>query len=446
MTHQPDGQIDAWIQAHTEEMLAFLSRLVQTPSEVCPPTGNEAACQALVAQAYRSAGAEVDVFMMEDVRGLREHPGYNGIWDGAPRSLENRPVVVGCFPGTGGGRVHVGSEHSRDLGGRSLLFSTHVDTVPAGRVEDWKAAGPFSGIIKGGRLYGRGAWDTKWGIAVSLFAARCVRELGIPLRGDVIVESVPDEEYGGSHGSLASRLRGYNADVAINSEPTNMVPAPAHRGGTAWKITARGDPGRSFAGGRLANPILKIARVVEALQVYDLSRTPAIAPRFYEDDPTLPTYIQQVSAGGSTFAEATGVPGQCHLSIWTEEHPGTDFETHRERLTGFVNNFLAQDPEFDGIFPEYMQLFRYIPGSQIHPDHPFLDCLRDATISAGLDFHLEGAKLACDTYVFNVYSPTPALTLGPRGGNAHAADECVLVQDLVDLARVYARAIMAWCV
>jgi len=296
-----------------------------------------------------------------------------------------------------------------------------------------------------GQLYGRGSWDTKWGIAVSLFAMRCVRELGIPLSGDVIIESVPDEEYGGSHGNLAARLSGYQADIAINSEPTNMVPAPAHRGGTAWKITAQGDPGRSFAGGKLANPILKIARVVDALQAYDEARTPTTAPRFYEQDPTLPTYIQQIYAGGRTFAEATGVPNQCHLSIWTEEHPGTDFQTHQARFKGFINQYLAQDPEFDGIFPGYEQLFRFIPGTMINSEHPFFDCLRQAYASTGLEFRMEGAKLACDTYVFNVHSTTPAFTLGPRGGNAHAGDEYVQVQDVIDLTRIYARAIAAWC-
>ena len=55
------------------------------------------------------------------------------------------------------------------------------------------------------------------------------------------------------------------------------------------------------------------------------------------------------------------------------------------------------------------------------------------------------APFAADTYVFNLYSPTPAITLGPRGGNAHAADEYVLVDDVVDLVRIYARAIFAWC-
>jgi acetylornithine deacetylase len=424
-------RIDAWVEAHQAEIVSFLSRLVQIPSEVLPPRGSERAYQEFVAGAFRHAGAEVDIFTPDDVPGLRQHPAFNGAWDGMPREFTNRPTVVGVFRGAGGGR--------------SLLFSTHADTVQAGDPEAWKIARPFSGEIMEGRLYGRGSWDTKWGIAASLSAVRCVRELGLHPRGDVIVESVCDEEFGGSHGALSARLRGYNADVAINAEPTSMVVCPAHRGGTAWKITVRGSPGRAFAGQRLSNPVLKLAKVIEALQAYDQERIPSEPPPFYRSDPALPTYIQQVNGGGSAFAQSIGLPEACSLSIWTEEHPGTDFETHSRRLTGFVNRYLANDTGFDGVFPEYFQQFRFIPGSQIDPGHPFFNTLEHSFASAGLEYRQDGAKFACDTYIFNRYSPTPALTLGPRGGNAHAGDEYVLLKDVTGLVRVYARAILEWC-
>ena len=427
-----ERRIDDWIDAHREEELAFLSTLVQTASEVIPPVGSEAACQALVEKGYRAAGAGVDVFSPMDVAGLREHPVYNGVWDGVPRSLEGRPVVVGVFSGTGGGR--------------SIFFSAHVDTVPGGDPKDWKEAGPFSGVIKDGKLYGRGSWDTKWGIAAGLYAARCARACAGGLRGDIILESVPDEEFGGSHGTLASRLRGYNADIAINAEPTNMVAAPVHRGGTGWKLTLKGDPGRGFAGQKITNPVVKLAWVIEAIQAYDHARSPfANPPRFYESDPGLPTYIQQVTGGGATLAESIGSPAECTLSLWIEEHPGMDAETHRRNFIGFINAYLERTPVL-------MECTRSICSSSgSFREAGSTRRTRSSTAwnavfeSAGLAFHMDGAKFACDTYVFNLHSPTPALTLGPRGGNAHAADEFVLVEDVIDLTRVYARAILDWC-
>ena len=75
---EPDEvqRIDQWIREHQDELLEFLSRLVQIPSEVKPPAGNELACQRFVEQVYRAVCDQVDVFDPLDVPGLREHPAY----------------------------------------------------------------------------------------------------------------------------------------------------------------------------------------------------------------------------------------------------------------------------------------------------------------------------------------------------------------------------------
>ncbi len=423
--------IDEWVKDNRSQLLEFLSELVRTPSVVSPPLAGELECQRIVEAAYRRSGSEVDVFSPSEVPGLREHPLYFDTWDGAPRPLEDRPDVVGVFRGAGGGR--------------SLLLSTHVDTVPMGS-QPWREADPFSGEVKDGKLYGRGSWDTKWGIAVGLFAVRCLREIGAPLRGDVILESVVDEEYGGSHGVLASRLRGYNVDFAINSEPTSMTVAPAHRGGGEWRITVRGDAGMAFGDRRLANSVYKLARVVDAIREFDVERNrDPRPPRFFESDPELPSYTMQVGGGGDSYADASGIPHECYLIAWIEEYPGTDREEHTRRFTGFVNSYLERDPGFDGVYPEYTPTIRYLPGSSVDPSHPFFGALESAFRGAGREYRLGAAPFAADTYVFNLHSPTPAVTLGPGGGNAHAADEHVLVEDVVDLVRIYARVVLGWC-
>ncbi|HEU0113784.1 MAG TPA: M20/M25/M40 family metallo-hydrolase [Thermomicrobiales bacterium] len=426
-----NDRIDAWVDQHQDALLGFLAELVRTPSVTRPPTASEAACQRLVAAAYRDAGAEVDVFSPADVPGLREHPLFFGTWDGMPRPMTDRPDVVGVFRGSGGGK--------------SLLLSTHVDTVAEGS-EPWREAGPFSGEIHDGKLYGRGSWDTKWGIAVGLSAVNCVKALGLPLRGDVTLESVVDEEFGGSHGVLAARLRGYNADFAINSEPTSMIVAPAHRGGGEWRITVKGDAGMDFGDRELTNPVYKLARVIDAIRAFDVARNRnPQPPPFFENDPALPSYTMQIGGGGDTYAEAAGIPPECYLLAWIEEFPGVSRNEHVARFTGFVNDFLAHDPDFDGVYPDYTPTIRYLPGSSVDPAHPFFDALAAAYRGAGKAYRLGGAPFAADTYVFNLASPTPAITLGPGGGNAHGADEHVLVADVVDLVRIYARAILAWC-
>ena len=324
----PAQQIDDWVETHKDELIKFLQQLVQIPSESLPPEGHEAAAQEFVANAFRQAGADVDVFDPIDVPGLTEHPVYLPVWGDMPRKLEDRPCVVGVFRGSGGGK--------------SLLVSSHIDTVGADDPALWTEADPFSAAIIDGKMYGRGTYDTKAGIATGLFAIRCVRELGLPLKGDVIVESVSDEEFGGSHGTLACRLKGYNADIAINSEPTNMHVAPATRGGGQWKITVQGEAGMALGGAERVSSSFKIAWVIEALRQYNLKRNRDIpTPPHYAHDPGLPLYVSQIGGGGDTFAEDQGAaPPSCYANMWCEVYAGTTAEEHMQEIKTFVNSYL----------------------------------------------------------------------------------------------------------
>ena len=68
-----------------------------------------------------------------------------------------------------------------------------IDVVPPGNRSDWEED-PYSGVVKDGRLFGRGATDMKGGNTSMLLALKCIKELGIVLKGDVIFESVVEEE------------------------------------------------------------------------------------------------------------------------------------------------------------------------------------------------------------------------------------------------------------
>jgi acetylornithine deacetylase len=423
--------IDAWVERNSERVVEFARRLVRIPSEIRPPYACEEEAQGHVAQVMGQLGFEVDMFDLAEIPELKDHPLYFPTWDGMPRPLENRPDVVGRVRGRGGGR--------------SILFSSHVDTVAKEPVP-WTTAEPFGGEIIEGKLYGRGAYDDKCGVATSVFAAACVKELGFDLRGDVVVESVTDEEGGGSHGTLAARLRGYQADVAINCEPTNMIVCPSHRGGGEWRITVRGTPGMAFDGKRLVDPVSKLADTILALNAFNEARN-----RCSKREPLdgtvgeLPLYITQIGGGGDSYWEQMGVPASCYLYAWIEEYEGVTEGTHDQELIESVNAYLRTRPGFDGTLPEYRHTIRYLPGSSMSLDHPVFPVLEQAFASSGREYQVASAPFACDAYVFNLFTKTPALVLGPGGDHAHAPDEYVIVQDMLDLVRIYARTIVRWC-
>ena len=122
--------------------------------------------------------------------------------------------------------------------GRSLILNGHVDTVPPGDTTLWKH-NPFGGEIEGDRIFGRGSVDMKGGISAMIMAVKFIKEAKIRLKGDIILQCVVDEE-GGGNGTLACVDRGYKADAAIVTEPTNLKIMIAHRGAMHLRVKVKG--------------------------------------------------------------------------------------------------------------------------------------------------------------------------------------------------------------
>jgi acetylornithine deacetylase len=119
------------------------------------------------------------------------------------------------------GRPNVVARAGGSGGGRSLLLNAHMDIVGVAGMAD-----PFSPRIEGGRLYGRGGYDMKGGLAAIMLAG--ARAAAAGLRGDVIVTAVCDEEHA-SIGAEAIAERVW-ADAAIVTEPTGLDVCVAHKG------------------------------------------------------------------------------------------------------------------------------------------------------------------------------------------------------------------------
>ncbi|MCZ2154138.1 MAG: M20/M25/M40 family metallo-hydrolase [Bryobacterales bacterium] len=224
-----ETELDTYADLHADRLVAILQDLVRLPSVNNAPDGNEWACQQYVATFLRDLGWDPVQYLPTDAPGILDHPLY---WPG--RKYEKRPNVAGVKKGSGGGR--------------SLLLSGHIDTVPPGELP-WKYP-PFEGRVEGGRLYGRGSVDMKCGIATNLFVAEALANTETSLAGDLTIESVVDEEFGGVNGTLAGRLMGYRAEAAIISEPSFLRVCPAQRGGRTVDIFFHA-PNEGVLGGRV---------------------------------------------------------------------------------------------------------------------------------------------------------------------------------------------------
>lgn len=239
----------AAVDAAAGEIVDFTSALIRVPT-VNPPGEAYDDCARLIGARLAACGFEVEYVTAE----------------GRPEHTPARPRVnvVGLRRG----------RRARPL----LHLNGHFDVVPAG--EGW-TVDPFGGLVRDGRIYGRGACDMKAGIAAAVYAAEAVRRAGAPLAGSIEVSGTVDEESGGFAGvawlAETGRLSAGRVDYAIIPEPLNVDRiCVGHRGVYWFEIETRGRIGHG------SMPFLGVSAIEHMGRVLDRFHRellPALAAR-----------------------------------------------------------------------------------------------------------------------------------------------------------------------
>lgn len=422
--------IDEYVEEYREELLELASNLIKIPSENIMPNGYEKDCQDYLYKYLKNIkGIETDYFCPTDVKGLEEHPAYK-----SGRNYSNRPNVVAVKNGGGSGKT--------------VVFSSHVDTVSR-RPLPWQSGDPFSGKIIDGKLYGRGSFDMKGGLASTVICLKIIAEKGLPIKGKLIVESVVDEENAGSNGTLASRLRGYNGDVAILPEPSLLNICPACKGGKIYRISLKGKAGTGYGGELISNPIYGIGLIAYSLSEYEkqINRKPKQGGFYYENEQNPRTLIvDKIQAGDLDPGGNIGIPDEAWVSFFVNTLPGFTEEMLDKEINDFIAGVVKEHKDVFADNPCVQGVSRYLWPHELDPGHPAVSQLVEASKAGRMeDIVVTGAKFACDGFIFNNYFNTPTIVFGPRGGNAHAQDEFVLVDDLVLLTKIYLYFVLKWC-
>lgn len=419
-------EVASFVDEHRDRLVSLVQDLVRIPSENRAPDGAEQQCQIYVSGVLRAAGWDPLLYTPADVPELQRHPLY---WPG--RHYANRPNVAATRHGSGGGR--------------SLVLSGHIDTVPAG-LAPW-TRDPFGGEVDGNRLYGRGSNDMKAGIAANLFVAEALPALGIQLAGDLTFESVVDEEFGGVNGTLAGRLMGFNADAAVISEPSFLRVLPAQRGGRTIDITfTAGNDGILGAGPALG--------VIDQLRIFlqELPRFAALrlraAPRhplYSHLENPVPVSVSRIQTAPWGTSEPSNVPAECRLELFWQAMPGETLQTVDEHFAGWFEDLLRDNPAVFSQRPRLDYPIRWLPGSAIDAGRPLVSEL-SAAVKRTLGFEpaVAGIEGPCDMYVFHEFG-VPAVLWGPRGGNIHMPDEYVEIDSLVQSTKALLSFVCSWC-
>lgn len=321
----------------------------------------------------------------------------HGIAAELDEAVPGRPSVIATVKGTGGGR--------------SLMLNAHLDTVGVEGMAE-----PFGPVVRDGRLYGRGAYDMKGGLAACLLALLDARAAG--LRGDVILTAVADEE----HASLGmqSVLRRVTADAAIVTEPTELKVSVAHKGFTWHEITTSGRAAHGSRPDLGIDAIAHMGRVLAKLET--LSRDLAARPAH----PLLghgSLHASLISGG----QELSSYPERCTLHVERRTLPGETPGGVTQEIGALLTD-LAADPDFHA---EHCLTLARDPFG-VGQDEPIVQTLQKvATRVLGAPPALIGQTFWMDS-AFLAAAGIPTAVFGPCGAGAHAAEEWV---DLASVGR-----------
>jgi acetylornithine deacetylase len=290
--------------------------------------------------------------------------------------------------------------------------------------------------------------EMKGGVGANLFVAMALRELGIELKGDLVIETVCDEEFGGVNGTIAARVKGYNADAAIVTEPTFLEICPAHRGGRTVQITlsSKGGilPEGKFPAG-VIDPIRYFLQKV--LDFAEQRKTGAPGNEFFaaSQDP-VPVSVIKLTTGPWGNSEPKTIPETGQIEMYWQAIPGETQEKIESEFHHWFDGLVKAAPDLFPVKPKVEFPIRWLPGSAISRQEPliseFAECAHDAL---GKEPSIKGFEAPCDMYVFHQAFRTPAILWGPRGGNTHAADEYLEIDSVVATAKAELQFVCQWC-
>ncbi|MDE3155716.1 MAG: ArgE/DapE family deacylase [Acidobacteriota bacterium] len=423
----PTASIVAAVDAQRDELVAFIQSLVQTPSL----PGRERPAHALVAARLTTMGLGVDVVPIEYER-IREHPAFCD--DGIP--FEDRINIVAQWRGAGpGGR-------DASTPGGSLILNGHLDVVSPGDELRWTGS-PWSGAVRKGRIYGRGACDMKSGVGAMIFAVAALKAAGVTLEHDVLIESVSGEESGGA-GTLATIVKGYRADAAIIMEPTSLKMCPVQAGALTFRLKIPGRSVHACIKQEGVSAIDKACLLMNALLDLEQARHRAIVNPLYPD----PMHIAPISVGTIHAGNwPSTVPEQAVLEGRYGVLPGESVGEARQAMAEALTRVAAADPWLSK-HPPVLEWFEgQFESGQTPVDSPIITTLADSHEAIiGAPPVIEGVTYGSDLRLFTNHAGMPAVLYGPGDVHqAHAVDESIEIEEIMTATRVLALTIFRWC-
>lgn len=389
--------------------------------------GNEEAGQVLMADIYQDLSFKPE-WKPISIKAIKKLRGFSPVnWP-----LEGKRNLIGT-KGNG-------------LAGRSLIFNGHIDVVSPEPTSLWTTA-PFKPRIvnkdNSSWMYGRGAGDMKGGTIAYLWALKALQGLKLTPNAKVILQSVVEEECTGN-GTLALLAEGITADGCIIPEPFGQTITSSQVGVLWFEVQVLGKTTHVLSAKGGVNAIEKAYLLIDALRDFEKQiNAKELKPKeFAEIENPLNLNVGTISGGDW----ASTVAGECRVRFRIGLYPHQDLKELKAKLEALIAEAAAKDPWLKDFPPRV----HYI-GFQAEGCHFPLTSPLGSDLSAahkewyGDDPVTLSSTATTDIRFFNLYYKIPATCYGPEAKNIHGVDECVNLDSIEAVARVFVSFIERWC-
>ena len=328
-------------------------------------------------------------------------------------------------------------------GPKSIAFDAHIDTVEVGNMKNWNFD-PFSGEIKDGILYGRGASDQKGGAASMITAGRILKELGYGGEYTIwFTFTVMEEDCDGMCWKYLIEQENFKPDLVVSTEPTSCRLYRGHRGRMEIRVILKGISCHGSAPERGVSAAYKAAKAALAIEQLNKDLQP-------DDDNFLgkgTCTVSQIDVKG---------PSQCAVAdyamlyidrrlTWGEDADLaiSQVRDYISRATGDdPDSFIVEMPNYEKIGwtnKEYSQEL-YFPTWKIPRDHYLVEAgVADYKALFGKDPVVDKWTFSTNCVATTGRHKIPAIGFGPGDEEqAHAPNEITRVEDLVICSMFYA--------
>ena len=410
----------AYIDAHADDLVALLRRLVKLPT-VNPPGDHYDAITRLLADELAAAGLAVRRPRVPQALVKKHLPAEQ--WD------KPRWNVLGRLQAVAGG----GAAKAK-VKAKTLHFNAHYDVVPVSG--KWRHGDAFSGAVEQGWIYGRGTSDMKGSIASLLLALRALRATGVAPALNVEVSFTADEETDSALGAgWVVEHGGIRPDYAVVLEGGEGRVIGCGHNGVVWlEVTVHGRAAHGSTPEAGVNALEHMARLVTAMGEHgrELAKRSFVAPDGAVRKPTLNV--------GGVFSSGEGgkintVPALARFSIDRRVIPNETVAAAERELRAFIAAAARAIPKCRVTVAKVSENHPCFAS----PEHPFALALAGHVGRERRCRPVFGCSTGFnDMHFFAHHLGIPTLGYGPGGENYHAVDERAAIRELLASARIYA--------